>query len=89
MTLTPRERAKKSVEAQALDPAVHVGKDGVTEALVAELGRQLKARRLVKVRLLPSARGDAPARGQAEQLAAATSSELVEVRGATAVLYRA
>jgi RNA-binding protein len=70
-------------KAQALDVTIHVGKDGVTDKVVAELTRQLKQKRLVKVKLLASMeQGKEEA---ADSLARATSSTLVEVRGRTAV----
>jgi RNA-binding protein len=72
--------------AQAIEPTVHVGKDGVTEEVVAEVSRQLKKKRLVKVRLLSSMGEDR--HDAAEKLAADASAVLVEVRGRTAVLAR-
>lgn len=72
--------------AQALEPSVHVGKDGVTGDVVAEVVRQLKRKRLIKVRLLSSMAEDR--HRAAERLAAEASATLVEVRGRTAVLAR-
>lgn len=75
---------------QSLDPTVHVGKAGITEATIEELARHLKKDKLVKVRLLPTATdGGTLVKEQADTLAAATHSELVDVRGNTAVYYRA
>ncbi len=72
--------------AQSLSATVHVGKDGVTEEVAKEVSRQLERVELVKVRLLPSLeQGRDPV---AEELASRSSSELVEVRGRTVVLYR-
>lgn len=76
--------------AQALSPTVHVGKNGVADAAIAELTRHLKQDKLVKVRLLPSATdGGAGDKDQAQALAAATKSRLIEVRGHTAVFWKA
>lgn len=81
-----KRKAQLKGDAQALEPSVHVGKDGVTGEVVAEVVRQLKKKRLVKVRLLPSMAED---RHQAaERLATEASAVLVEVRGRTAVLAR-
>ncbi len=74
------------VEAQSLRSTVRIGKEGLTEKVVDEVARQLKKSKLVKVKLLPSAAGDA--RTLATELATASSSVLVEVRGRTAVLAR-
>ncbi len=70
--------------AQRLRPTIHVGKDGVTQAVADELLRQLKKNKLVKVRLLQSSEGDCAE--TATRLAAMSSSVLVEVRGRTVVL---
>lgn len=79
----------KRAEAQALDVSLHVGKNGVTEATIEELGAQLKKRKLVKVRLLKSATaGGAEDEGQAQKLAEGTHSTLIETRGHTAVFFR-
>ena len=72
--------------AQTLQPTVHVGKDGVTAEVADELGKQLEKHKLVKVRLLQSLETDR--KDAACELARASSSVLVEVRGRTVVLAR-
>lgn len=69
-----------------LEPAVFVGKEGITDALLAELARVLKARELVKVRLLDNVDGDR--KDVAKELAAKAGAELVQVLGRTALLWR-
>lgn len=87
--LSPKEIRAKRAEANQLPVTLHVGKDGVNDAVRDELDSQLRKKKLVKVRLLPSAtEGGAEDRGQAEALAEATRSTLVEVRGHTAVYWR-
>jgi len=81
-----KRKASLKGAAQQLDATVHVGKDGVTDEVVAEVVRQLKQKRLVKVRLLPSMEEDR--REAAERLAAKADAVLIEVRGRTAVLAR-
>jgi RNA-binding protein len=72
--------------AQSISATVHVGKDGVTEDVAKEVSKQLDRAHLVKVRLLPSLEQE---RGSvADELAARSTSELIEVRGRTVVLYR-
>jgi len=73
-------------KAQALKPTVHVGKEGATEEVIAEIANQLKKNKLVKAKLLPSVEGDRRAAGQ--ELAAKTDSILIEVRGRTVVLAK-
>lgn len=87
--LTNAQVQQKRAEAQALDVTFHVGKGGVTPATVDELSAQLKKRKLVKARLLPTATdGGAHNEDQARSLAAATHSILIETRGHTAVFFR-
>lgn len=77
-------------KAQQLQAKVHVGKAGVGDAAVAELQRHLKKDKLVKVRLLPSATdGGEQDQNQAEALATAANCTLIEVRGHTAVYFKA
>lgn len=89
--LTTKQLHEKRADAQKLAVSVTVGKNGVTDATVAELDRHLKKDKLVKVRLLRSAteggEHDQEQR-QAEGLAEATRSVLVDRRGHTAVFWR-
>ena len=73
-------------EAVQLKPIIHIGKNGITDAVVEELKKQIKANRLVKVKMLKSTGVDN--KTLAQQLADATKTTLIEVRGSTAVLYR-
>lgn len=87
--LTNAQIQAKRAEAQQIDVTCHVGKNGVNDATVEELNAQLKKRKLVKVRLLKSAtEGGAEDHTQAEKLASATHSTLIETRGHTAVFFR-
>jgi RNA-binding protein len=49
-TLSPIERRKLKARAHALDPIIHLGGKGLTDAVVAEIGRALDAHELTKVR---------------------------------------
>ena len=79
-------RLKK--EASALKPIIQIGKNGITESVIEELKKQIKANRLVKVKLLKSASYGQDMETLANQLAEATNSNLIEVRGNSVVLYR-
>lgn len=81
-----RKKAQLKGAAQHLEVTVHVGKDGVTDKVVDEVRKQLKRKRMVKVRLLPSMEENRHL--AAERLASSASAVLVEVRGRTAVLAR-
>jgi putative YhbY family RNA-binding protein len=52
LTLTPAERKEHRAGAHHLDPVVHIGGDGLTEAVVKEVDGALKAHGLIKVRVL-------------------------------------
>lgn len=81
-----KRRALLKGAAQKLDATVHVGKDGVTDSVVQEVERQLKQKRLVKVKLLPAMEEDRY--DAAERLASKASAVLIEVRGRTVVLAK-
>ncbi len=48
--LTPAERKQLKARAHQLEPVVIIGAKGLTEDVVAEIGRALKAHQLIKVR---------------------------------------
>ena len=48
--LSPIERKKLKARAHALNPVIHLGGKGLTEAVVAEIGRALDVHELIKVR---------------------------------------
>jgi RNA-binding protein len=56
--------------------------------LIEELNKQIKANRLVKVRVLKSAEEGKDLKAIAEEIAAATRSTLIDIRGRSVVLYR-
>lgn len=82
------ERLRLRAQAQQLDPVMNIGKGGVTAGVVKEVQRQLDEHRLLKVRVLPGARGERGTPDLARDLAARAGAELVEVRGHTAVLWK-
>jgi RNA-binding protein len=86
--LTNAQIQQKRAEAQTIDVTLHVGKNGVTPTTIEELSAQLKKRKLVKVRLLPSSAESASAEDQVKALAEGTRSTLIETRGHTAVFFR-
>jgi putative YhbY family RNA-binding protein len=48
--LSPIERKKLKARAHALNPIAHIGGKGLTEPVIAEIGRALDAHELIKVR---------------------------------------
>lgn len=69
-----------------LEPVVHVGKAGVTDALAAATTTQLLAHELIKIKLPEAEREERQA--MAEALAAKTQAVLAQVLGRTALLYK-
>ena len=80
----PRTRKDVMREATELTPTVHVGKDGITDTLVDEVKLQLKTRKVVKVKLLPSAGEEK--KELAYELAEKANATMVDVRGSVVTL---
>lgn len=66
---------------------LQVGKAGITESTVAELKAQLEKKELIKVKVLSTGAEGGERKALFEQLAASAGSELIEVRGGTALFY--
>jgi len=84
--LNGRERADLRAEAHHLDPTVHVGQHGLTPSLISSLDDALRTRELVKVKL--GKQDDVKPKDVANSLAVATNSNVVQVIGRTATLFR-
>jgi RNA-binding protein len=84
--LTGKQRRHLRVLGQQLSATLHVGQDGVSEAVVQQADVQLEAHELIKVRVGDNAPDDRHA--TAETLARRTRAELAQVIGRTALLYR-
>ncbi len=84
--LTSKERAELRAQANNLDTTLMVGKDGVTEAVVAEADNQLTARELVKGKVLENAM--LSPREVCDALCEATGADGVAVIGTKFVIYR-
>jgi RNA-binding protein len=84
--LTPRERAHLKARAHALEPVVHVGTAGVTEALAAEVERALTAHELIKVKVGIDDRERRVAIG--DDLCARTGATAVHRVGKVVILWR-
>ncbi len=65
-----------------------MGKEGASEEITQHIVNQLKTRHLVKVKIQKSALEDTKTANLAEQVAASTSSTLVDVMGHTFTLYK-
>jgi len=84
--LTNRERAHLKARAHALEPVVHVGGAGVTDAVVAEVDRALTAHELIKVKIGTDDRADRAATG--DEICARTGATAVHRVGKVIILWR-
>ena len=84
--LSPIERKKLKARAHALNPIVHLGEKGLTEAVVAEIGRALAAHELIKVRAGGMER-DAREAALAE-ICARLNAQPVQHIGKVLIMYR-
>ena len=84
--LTSKERAELRAQANTLDTTLMVGKDGVTDALIAEADNQLTARELIKGKVLENAM--LTPREVCDELCEATGADGVAVIGTKFVIYR-
>jgi RNA-binding protein len=85
MPSTPLRKALRAA-GHHLAPVVQVGKDGVTDAVLAQLDAQLTAHELVKVRIgteSPEDRFEAT-----DRLGAAAGAQVAQILGRTVLVYR-
>ena len=85
--MTSKERAALRAQANGLDVLFQVGKGGVADTLIAQTDDALRARELIKLRVLTETSPVTP-REAAETLAEATNAEVIQVIGGVIVLYR-
>ena len=84
--MTGKERARLRSMASMEDTIIHVGKSGITPAVIASVDAALAARELVKGRVLESSM--LTAREACEQLSEACGAEPIQTIGTKFVLYR-
>ena len=85
LTLTARERSHLKARAHALEPSVQVGHGGLTDGVAAEIDRALKARELIKVKIL----ADRDERDEiADAISSRTDAAIVQQVGKVVVLWR-
>ena len=84
--LTPKRRSELRAEAHKLAPVVIIGDKGLTDEVVAEIDRSLKAHELIKVRAFTD---DRKARGEwLEAICGRLEAHPVQAIGKVYVLYR-
>ena len=84
--LSSKDRAALRSQANSAETILHIGKSGVTEAVVAQAREALAARELVKGKVLESA--GMSARQVCDALCQALGAEPVQTIGTVFVLYK-
>ena len=84
--MTSKERAKLRGLANRVPSLYQVGKDGISENMIKQIDDALNARELIKGNVLENSM--LSAREEAEELAAKTASQVVQVIGNKFILYR-
>jgi len=83
-----KEKIALRSKAKNIEPAVRIGKNGLTEGLIEEIKRQLEKNGIIKVKVLKGIFQDIGKKKFAEELAAKTGSELIELVGFVVVLHK-
>jgi RNA-binding protein len=86
VTLTSKARAELRAHAHHLAVTVHVGHQGLTEAVRQTLDDALRSKELVKVQFSKNA--DTKAKDVAHDLARELEADVVQTIGRTATLFR-
>ncbi|MBP5293099.1 MAG: ribosome assembly RNA-binding protein YhbY [Clostridia bacterium] len=86
MELTSKQRAFLKSRAGSLQPVMQIGKDGITDHVVASADAALEARELIKITVLETAFMDA--RDALEELALQLHAQPVAAIGRKIILYR-
>ena len=76
--MTSKRRAELRGMANRLEPLFHVGKSGVTPAVIAQTNEVFNTRELIKLKVLLESAPEKP-REIAEKIATETSSQVVQV----------
>ena len=81
---------KKELVAKSklLEPILRIGKSGLTEGTVKEIERQLKKKKLIKIKFLPASLEERNKKEFAKEIALLTNSELIHQVGFVIVLYK-
>ncbi|PPA71480.1 ribosome assembly RNA-binding protein YhbY [Jeotgalibacillus proteolyticus] len=84
--LTGKQKRFLRSEAHHLTPIFQVGKGGVNENMIKQIGEALEARELIKVSVLQNCEQDKDE--VAADISKGTRSEIVQTIGSTIVIYK-
>ena len=86
MTLTSKQRAFLNSQAHSLKPIIQIGKNGLTDGLIAQIDESLERHELLKINVLETA--GISGKLCAGELAEGLGADVVQVIGAKVTLYR-
>ena len=86
MTISSKERAELRAEAHHLTPLVHLGHQGLTDALLQTIDDALRTHELVKIAMVKAA--DVKPKDASHELAEKLGADVVQTIGRTCTLYR-
>mgnify|MGYP001026805653 FL=1 len=87
MAITSKQRAQLRGLAMQQDTIIQVGKGGVNDALIAQTLDAFRSRELLKLKVLLET-APKPPREIAEEIAAKTQSEVVQVVGGSLIFFK-
>lgn len=85
--MTGKERAEWRGKANSLEPLFQLGKGGISDAFIEQVDGALNTRELIKFKVLLETSPITP-REAADEVAAKTNAEVIQVIGGVIVLYR-
>lgn len=85
--MTGKERAAWRAKANGLEPLFQIGKGGINDALLKQTDDALRARELIKLKVLLESSPITP-REAADRISAALGADVIQVIGGVIVLYR-
>lgn len=86
--LTDKMKRRIKNQLSVEKPTVWIGKGRISQQVLKEIGKQLKKREMVKIKILKSALQKGKARLVASKIAEQTGATLIDVRGHTFMLYK-
>ena len=84
--MTSKQRAYLRSLSNQIDPIFQVGKQGISDNLIKQINDALKARELIKIKVLESV--EAPTKDIADEISLQTDSIIVQIMGNKITLYK-
>lgn len=86
MSLSSAQKKYLKGLGHSLTPVIHIGKEGITDRLIASISKALSDHELIKVTLLENA--DLERDDAAEQVSQRTESETIQILGKKILFYK-